>query len=115
MLVLQARASAFLTGPGGLPRPIELHAHDPIRYVGDMLAWVHQSIAAEREILGTTTNTTLRGAGVVKLSISSPSPPPLNHEPGTLSKSIPLSAPRVFVDQIEKENGVGCEKVREQG
>ena len=38
-------------GPQGLPRPIELHAHDPLRYVGDMLAWVHQAIAAEREFL----------------------------------------------------------------
>ncbi|KAF8662717.1 hypothetical protein AX16_001159 [Volvariella volvacea WC 439] len=38
-------------GPSGLPRPIELHAHDPLRYVGDMLAWVHQTIAAEREFL----------------------------------------------------------------
>ena len=48
--------SAFLTaltrgGPSGFPRPIELHAHDPLRYVGDMLAWVHQAIAAEREFL----------------------------------------------------------------
>jgi conserved oligomeric Golgi complex subunit 6 len=48
--------SAFIAaltrgGPSGLPRPIELHAHDPMRYVGDMLAWVHQSIAAEREFL----------------------------------------------------------------
>ncbi|SGY81921.1 BQ5605_C009g05534 [Microbotryum silenes-dioicae] len=38
-------------GPSGLPRPIELHAHDPIRYVGDMLAWIHQSTAGEREFL----------------------------------------------------------------
>jgi hypothetical protein len=29
-------------GPGGVPRPIEVHAHDPLRYVGDMLAWIHQ-------------------------------------------------------------------------
>ncbi|KAH7868387.1 oligomeric Golgi complex subunit 6, partial [Lentinula edodes] len=48
--------SSFLTtltrgGPSGLPRPIELHAHDPLRYIGDMLAWVHQAIAAERELL----------------------------------------------------------------
>ena len=28
--------------PSGVPRPIEIHAHDPVRYVGDMLAWVHQ-------------------------------------------------------------------------
>lgn len=31
-------------GPGGLPRPIEVHAHDPLRYVGDMLGWLHQVI-----------------------------------------------------------------------
>lgn len=33
-------------GPGGLPRPIEIHAHDPRRYVADMLAWVHQVCCA---------------------------------------------------------------------
>ncbi|KAF9555817.1 COG6-domain-containing protein [Agrocybe pediades] len=48
--------SSFITaltrgGPSGYPRPIELHAHDPLRYVGDMLAWVHQAIAAEREFM----------------------------------------------------------------
>lgn len=37
--------------PSNLPRPIELHAHDPLRYVGDMLAWVHQALASEREFL----------------------------------------------------------------
>lgn len=36
-------------GPGGMPRPIELSSHDPLRYVGDMLAWTHQSVASERE------------------------------------------------------------------
>ncbi|OCH93870.1 oligomeric complex COG6 [Obba rivulosa] len=54
----QTRESALLAaftgaltrgGVGGLPRPIELHAHDPLRYAGDMLAWVHQALAAERE------------------------------------------------------------------
>ncbi|KAL0242100.1 hypothetical protein I308_105728 [Cryptococcus tetragattii IND107] len=38
-------------GPCGLPRPIEIHAHDPTRYVGDMLAWVHQTTATEHEFL----------------------------------------------------------------
>ncbi|CAF2183081.1 unnamed protein product [Rotaria magnacalcarata] len=36
-------------GPGGMPRPIELSSHDPLRYVGDMLAWTHQSTASEKE------------------------------------------------------------------
>ncbi|KAK0558126.1 Golgi transport complex subunit 6 [Tilletia horrida] len=38
--------------PTYLPRPIELSAHDPIRYIGDMLAWIHQALASEREVLG---------------------------------------------------------------
>ncbi|KAG8297636.1 Golgi transport complex subunit 6 [Homalodisca vitripennis] len=38
-------------GPGGTPRPIEAHAHDTKRYVGDMLAWLHQAIPGERENL----------------------------------------------------------------
>ncbi len=33
------------------PRPIEFHAPDPLRYVSDMLAWVHTSLASEREFL----------------------------------------------------------------
>lgn len=39
----------ILIGPGGTPRPIELHSHDPLRYVGDMLAWLHQAAASEKE------------------------------------------------------------------
>ena len=38
-------------GPSGMPRPIEVHAHDPQRYLGDMLAWVHQALASERDLL----------------------------------------------------------------
>ncbi|KAH8407553.1 hypothetical protein KR222_005318, partial [Zaprionus bogoriensis] len=38
-------------GHGGNPRPIELHAHDPKRYIGDMFAWLHQSIPNEKENL----------------------------------------------------------------
>ena len=34
---------------GGTPRPIEWHAHDPQRYVGDMLAWLHQATPSESE------------------------------------------------------------------
>ncbi|XP_068121136.1 conserved oligomeric Golgi complex subunit 6 [Hyperolius riggenbachi] len=40
-------------GPGGTPRPIEMHSHDPLRYVGDMLAWLHQATASEKEHLET--------------------------------------------------------------
>ena len=39
-------------GPGGTPKPMELHAHDPIRYVSDMLAWVHQGAAWGCDLVG---------------------------------------------------------------
>lgn len=32
-------------------KPIEFYAHDPLRYVGDMLAWVHSATVSEREAL----------------------------------------------------------------
>ncbi|XP_031153351.1 conserved oligomeric Golgi complex subunit 6 [Sander lucioperca] len=38
-------------GLGGTPRPIEMHSHDPMRYVGDMVAWLHQATASEKEHL----------------------------------------------------------------
>lgn len=38
-------------GPNGNPRPIELNSHEPLRYMGDMLAWIHQSTASENEFL----------------------------------------------------------------
>lgn len=52
---LFGRFIAALTrgGPGGVPRPMEVHAHDPRRYVGDMCAWLHQSCASERELVQT--------------------------------------------------------------
>lgn len=32
-------------------KPIDLTAHDPLRYVGDMLAWIHSAAVGEREVL----------------------------------------------------------------
>ncbi|KAF2274843.1 oligomeric complex COG6 [Westerdykella ornata] len=32
-------------------KPIEFQAHDPLRYVGDMLAWTHAATVSEREAL----------------------------------------------------------------
>lgn len=34
-----------------MPRPIEMNTHDPRRYVADMLAWVHQALASEHELI----------------------------------------------------------------
>ena len=46
-----------LTGSAGaneqesMMKPIEFHAHDPLRYVGDMLAWTHSATVSEKEAL----------------------------------------------------------------
>ncbi|KAM0285516.1 hypothetical protein ACHAQH_001466 [Verticillium albo-atrum] len=39
--------------PDDTVKPIEMAAHDPLRYVGDMLAWVHSATVGEREALET--------------------------------------------------------------
>jgi len=36
-----------------MTKPIEFHAHDPLRYVGDILAWTHSATVSEREALET--------------------------------------------------------------
>ena len=59
---------AALTTGSAHGRPIKLHVHDALLYIGDMLAWVHQAaqaIAAERELLETLLGI---GAGACMLS-----------------------------------------------
>ena len=43
--------SSFDTGEDAGPKPIDFFAHDPLRYVGDMLAWAHSTTVSEREAL----------------------------------------------------------------
>ncbi|KAI1759265.1 oligomeric Golgi complex subunit 6 [Hypoxylon sp. FL1150] len=38
-------------GKDNAVKPIELVAHDPLRYTGDMLAWTHSAAVSEREAL----------------------------------------------------------------
>lgn len=55
--VLQDAFYSALTGPTDArdrdmaTKPIEYHSHDPLRYVGDMLAWIHAASVSERETL----------------------------------------------------------------
>uniref|UniRef100_A0A915EX56 Conserved oligomeric Golgi complex subunit 6 n=1 Tax=Echinococcus canadensis TaxID=519352 RepID=A0A915EX56_9CEST len=39
-----------------LSKPIEMQSHDPTRYAGDMLAWLHQAVASEKEYLCSLTS-----------------------------------------------------------
>ncbi|KAF9429135.1 Golgi transport complex subunit 6 [Entomortierella beljakovae] len=63
-------------GPGGTPRPIELHAHDPLRYIGDMLAWIHQTVASEREFLESllSSERRIRDRGKTEIKLPKASP-----------------------------------------
>ncbi|KAA3677025.1 conserved oligomeric Golgi complex subunit 6 [Paragonimus westermani] len=47
---------------GGRSKPIELLSHDPLRYTSDMLAWMHQMTASEKEYLDTLTRSCHDGA-----------------------------------------------------
>ncbi len=41
---------AFIDALTRAKGPMEMYAHDPLRYCGDMLAWVHQAVASEKEL-----------------------------------------------------------------
>ncbi|RVX75186.1 hypothetical protein B0A52_00538 [Exophiala mesophila] len=42
---------AALTGSSGVAKAIEFSTHEPLRYIGDMLAWVHSTAVSEKEAL----------------------------------------------------------------
>lgn len=46
--LVQGFIDALTRGSSG-GRPIELVSHDPVRYIGDMLGWLHQAIATEKD------------------------------------------------------------------
>ena len=51
-VVLQDFMEALTQGETALAaRAIDVQAHDPMRYLGDILAWTHQAVAGESEIL----------------------------------------------------------------
>ncbi|KAJ1341209.1 hypothetical protein BSLG_004214 [Batrachochytrium salamandrivorans] len=50
-LLFDFQDALSIGNPGGFPRPIEMHAHDALRYTGDILAWMHQAAVSEREML----------------------------------------------------------------
>lgn len=67
-LLIERFLKALSRGSAGA-RPIELSAHDPVRYCSDMLAWIHQALANEKEFL-----MTLFPVGGVKTEANSPNP-----------------------------------------
>jgi hypothetical protein len=41
---------SFIDALTRVKAPMEMYAHDPLRYCGDMLAWTHQAVASEKEL-----------------------------------------------------------------
>uniref|UniRef100_A0A1I7XUJ7 Conserved oligomeric Golgi complex subunit 6 n=1 Tax=Heterorhabditis bacteriophora TaxID=37862 RepID=A0A1I7XUJ7_HETBA len=49
--ILRLYIDALTKGAHGSGKPIELMSHDPLRYVGDMLAWMYEAIEGEEELI----------------------------------------------------------------
>ncbi|OQR69833.1 conserved oligomeric Golgi complex subunit 6-like [Tropilaelaps mercedesae] len=47
--VLRSLIDALTRATPGGGRPIEFYSRDALRYIGDIMAWVHQTVATERE------------------------------------------------------------------
>ncbi|RCN31048.1 hypothetical protein ANCCAN_23176 [Ancylostoma caninum] len=49
--ILRLYIDALTKGTQSNGKPIELMSHDPLRYMGDMLAWIYEALEGERELL----------------------------------------------------------------
>ncbi|KAK6050877.1 hypothetical protein COOONC_11620 [Cooperia oncophora] len=49
--ILRLYIDALTKGTHSNGKPIELMSHDPLRYMGDMLAWIYEALEGERELL----------------------------------------------------------------
>ncbi|EPB72408.1 hypothetical protein ANCCEY_08510 [Ancylostoma ceylanicum] len=50
-VLLKLYIDALTKGTQSNGKPIELMSHDPLRYMGDMLAWIYEALEGERELL----------------------------------------------------------------
>ena len=50
-LVVRRFIDALTRGTSPQRKPIDYFSYDPMRYFGDILAWIHQAIATEKEVL----------------------------------------------------------------
>ncbi|KAG7401272.1 Golgi transport complex subunit 6 [Phytophthora boehmeriae] len=91
-------------GPNGIPRPIEMHAHDPVRYCGDMLAWVHQAIATESEFFRVLFDGDIEfsPSATVGSSLTSDSPEDVASSPTPVEDSTFAEPVRINVDDNSK-------------
>jgi conserved oligomeric Golgi complex subunit 6 len=70
----------------------EMHSYDPVRFVGDMLAWTHQAIASEEEFLRAIFGTSLQSVpkpSSPRVSASASLPEEEEDPPKEFSSSIP--------------------------
>ncbi|XGW24576.1 hypothetical protein V3C99_006197 [Haemonchus contortus] len=49
--ILRLYIDALTKGTHSNGKPIELMSHDPLRYMGDMLAWIYEALESEKELL----------------------------------------------------------------
>lgn len=82
---------------GKYSRPIQMHAHDPIRYVGDILAWIHQALALEKEYLNDIFNI----REFKQKAASTPLPPPSVSSVNDESEDSTATNIDVVVDSVD--------------
>lgn len=105
-LLLIRRFLAALTrgGVDGTPRPIEMNAHDPVRYVGDMCAWVHQAAASEMDFFRTVLCVDSEDAAAQSASAGRPS----DNSTATMDEIDPAS--RVTIETLTADVMAGVSR-----
>lgn len=94
-------------------KPIDVYAHDPLRYVGDMLAWLHSTAVGEQEALEVLFVAQEGDEGSPKTSILGGIEEGLKNEPWT-DEDAPLEwdARRGLVLLVDKNLAIVCKPLK---
>jgi hypothetical protein len=98
-------------------KPIEVYAHDPLRYIGDMLAWLHSTAVGEQEALEVLFISQEGGEGAQKQSIMGGLEEGLKSEPWTghptaEDEAFDWDARRGLVLLVDKDLETVCKPLR---
>jgi hypothetical protein len=88
-------------------KPIEFHAHDPLRYIGDMLAWAHSTTVSEREALE---NLFISDGEEIKRSIQEG----LESEPWLQDEDVEIFDGRKALNQLVSRDLIGVARLLRQ-
>ena len=95
LAVIQRFMAAMSRGEGGA-RPIDVHAHDAVRYVSELLRWVEQAIRSEKEFIDQLMAMIDQQQALLTSATPAPATAPVTTNSASTSSSPPAMLASIF-------------------